>query len=211
MNLKEGLRRTGIVLGVLGACAGCVLAYADAAPLWRTWGEYKRFQALLGTPTVRRASGADWSAKHSPGADKWCDVDPSVKPPPPGYRIIDPCYETNAGEKGKLHWIEMPPWEQDWSKHPPVPGQVVNTVMRLESFAPDPNGNGIDVIHYDIKGVVTSLELSTGEKIERLQSPSFLRLFVVPLLFPLAGFVLLWGAMKSIAWVATGFTASKII
>jgi hypothetical protein len=34
---------------------------------------------------------------------------------------------------------------------------------------------------------------------------------VVPLLFPLAGSVLFWGAMKSIAWVATGFTASKVI
>jgi len=103
----------------------------------------------------------------------------------------------------------MPPWEQDWSKHPPVPGQVVNTVLRLESFAPDQNRDGIDVIHYDVKGVVTSLELSTGEKIERPQSPSFLRAFAVPLIFPLAGFVLLWGVTKSIAWVATGFTASK--
>jgi len=82
-------------------------------------------------------------------------------------------------------------------------------MMRLESFAPDQNRDGIDLIHYDVKGGVTSLDLSTGEKIERIQSPSFLRLFVVPLLFPLAGFVLFWGAMKSIAWIATGFTASK--
>ena len=56
---------------------------------------------------------------------------------------------------------------------------------------------------------VSDVLAGTAEKIERPQSPSFLRLFVVPLLFPLAGFMLLWGVMKSIAWVATGFAASK--
>jgi hypothetical protein len=210
MNLKEGMRRTSIVLGMLGACAGCVLAYADASPLWQTWREYKRFQALLATPTARRASGADWIKKHSPGADKWCDVDPSVPKPPPGYKIVDPCYETNAGDKGKLHWIEVKPWERDWSKEQvPVRGQIVEVVFRLESFEPDANRDGIDAIHYASDGTVTSLQLATGEKIERPQSPSFLRAFFVPLLFPLVGFVLPWGAVKIIAWVATGFTAAK--
>jgi hypothetical protein len=44
------------------------------------------------------------------------------------------------------------------------------------------------------------VSVGTGEKIERPQSPSLLRTFVVPSLFPLAGFVLLWGIMKRIAW-----------
>jgi len=50
---------------------------------------------------------------------------------------------------------------------------------------------------------------SQAEKRSIGLNPSFLRAFVAPLLFPLAGFVLLWGVMKSIAWVATGFIASK--
>src|ERR1017187_6384310 len=77
MNFREGMRRTGIVLGILGACAGGVLAYADASPLWQAWHEHRRLQALLATPTVRRATGADWFAKHSPSADRRCDADAS--------------------------------------------------------------------------------------------------------------------------------------
>jgi len=209
MNFREGTRRIGIVLAVLGACVGCVLPWGDTAPVWRTWGEHKRFQALLSTPTVRRASGADWFAKHAPGADKWCDVDPSVRPPPPGYRIIDPCYETNASEKGKLHWIEIPPWEQVRSKHPPVPGRVAATVLRLESFAPDPSRDGIALIHYDSSGAIASLELTTGVRIDRADAPSFLRALVIPQMFPLVGFLRPWGTLKTIAWVVAGFTKSK--
>jgi len=208
MNLKEGMRRTGILIGVLGACAGVVLAYADALPLWSTWREHRRFQALLDTPTVRKATGANWFAKHAPDADKWCDVDPSVKLPE-GFRLVDPCYETSAADKGKLHWIEVRPWERDWSKEPPARGQIVKTVFRLESFAPDANRDGINAIHYDVGGTVTSIELATGERIERPRSLSALRVFGVPLLFPLVGFLLPWGATKSIAWVVTGFMASK--
>lgn len=209
MNLKEGMRRTGIVLGLLGACAGGVLAYATASPVWKAWRDQRRFQALVDTPTVRRVSGAEWFAKHSPGADKWCDVDPTVKVPP-GYRLDGPCYETNSDDKGRLHWVELQPWERDWSKEQhPVVGQVVNTLLRLESFAPNhPNRDGIALIYYDVRGAVTSFELATGEKIEQHSRPSLLA-FAVPLLLPLVGFLLPWGAMKSIAWVAAGFVTSK--
>jgi hypothetical protein len=209
MNLKEGMRRVGIVLGLLGACAGSVLAYADASSLLKTWREYKRFQALLATPTVRRATGADWIKKHSPGADKWCDVDPTVKQPP-GYQLVDPCYETNSNDKGKLHWIEVKPWERDWSKQQLLRGQTVETVFRLESFDPDSNRDGVASIHYDTSGIVTSLQLATGEKIEQLQSPG-LWTFFMPLVFPLVGFLLPWGITKSVAWVASGFIAAKKI
>jgi hypothetical protein len=264
------MRRTAIVLGVLGTCAGGVLAYADASPLWQRWREYKRFQDLLATPTVRRATGADWFAKHPPGGDKSCDA-PETLPAdffdkhPPGDG--GPCYESSAD--GKLHWIEVKPRKRDWPREEPGPGrevkmatktieteidgkhrtftadvaegstpaqieaavreyvkanpeladaptgkplhigQIVKAAFRLESFAPDPNRDGIGLIRYDVSGSVTSLELAAGEKIERPRPPSFLRAFVVPLLFPVIGFLLAWGGTKAIAWVATGFIAPK--
>src|ERR1051325_1020729 len=169
MNLKEGLRRIGITLGILGACAGAVLAYVATSPARQAWHDEKIFRTLLTTSTVRNATGAAWFSKHAPGADKWCDVDPAVKLPP-GYKLVDPCYETNGADNGRLHWVELKPWERDWSKGQPTPGQVVNTVLRLESFAAPPNRDGIDVIHYDAKGDVISLELTNGEKIERPQA-----------------------------------------
>ena len=98
-SFEEGVRRTAIVPRVLGACAGGVLGYADASPLWQRWREHRRFQDLLATPTVRRATGADWFARHPPGGDKSCDA-PETQPAdffdkhPPGDG--GPCYEGSA-------------------------------------------------------------------------------------------------------------------
>ena len=192
---------------MFGACAGCVLGYAAASPALHIWHEHSRFQALLATPTVKRATGSKWFARHSPGNDKWCDVDPKL---PRDYKLE--CYDTNSGDRGTLHWIDLMPWERDWSKEKkPVPGQVVPIVQRLESFAPDPNPDGIFSIHYDVGGAVTSLDLNSGEKITEPASPLSLRMLIVPLFFPLAGFLLPWGFMKCLAWVAVGFTAPKAV
>lgn len=170
MNFREGMRRTGIVLGILGACAGGVLAYADASPLWQAWHEQRRLQALLATPTVRRATGADWFAKHSPSADRRRDADAGVGPSVPAgsgsrqggtvprfqWSDIDPETlsvpagsesrfqgERSSADKGTLYW------EGIW----------------LESFAPDANRDGISLIRYAGR-TVTSLELSTGERLQ---------------------------------------------
>jgi hypothetical protein len=213
MNVREGTRRTGIVLGVLGACAGVVLGYVVTQPLWRDWSQQNRFQRLLNTPTVRGASGADWCARHAPGKYKSCDIErlPNLPPLPKGYelykpRMVDPCYETNASDKGQLHWIKMEPWERDWSKKWPAVGQIVNTIFRLESFAPQQNGYGIALIRYNASGTVTELDLTTGEKIERPKSStSFPYILVLNLLFPVLGFLIPWGAIKATTWIATGF------
>ena len=223
------MRRTGIVLGILGACAGGVLAYADASPLWQAWHEHKRLQALLATPTVRRATGVDWFAKHSPSADRRCDADGAPETMSPPTRSVPPSFdptwggrfvwfdcrwrERSSADKGTLHWIGVKP----------VPGQTANQpegtpagLAEIESFAPDPNRDGIKLIRYGVAvggRIVTSLELSTGERIELCGGEpcpvSFPRTFVVPLLFPLVGFLLPWGVVKTIAWVAAGFMVAK--
>jgi hypothetical protein len=120
--------------------------------------------------------------------------------------MVDPCYETNSSDKGQLHWIKMEPWEQDWSKKPPAVGQIVNTIFRLESFAPQRNDYDIELIRYNSSGSVTEVDLTTGEKIERPKSStSFLYLVVLNLLFPALGFLLPWGAIKATTWIVTGF------
>jgi hypothetical protein len=214
MNFREGMRRTGIVLGILGACAGGVLAYADASPLWHAWHEHRKFQAFLATPTVRRMAGNDWFAKHPPGAYRGCNA-----------AAFDlPSYDTehcrfnewSSVDKGTLLWIEDKPVPGKTA--PPLPeGYVFRDEKRfpllqerLDSFAPDPNPDAISLIHYDLINTVTSIEVSTGEKIKRQYDlPSLQRTFVVSLVFPLVGFLLPWGAMRTIAWIAAGFMTAK--
>jgi CheY-like chemotaxis protein len=166
MDPSDGARRVGIVLSLLGACAACAFAYSAGSQLWKTWREQERFQALLATPTVQRATGADWSAKHPPGGDKLCGADLRQNlPPSPGH--VGQCYETSSIDDGTLRWTEFGHWERDvyGATHPP--GQVANAELRLESFAPRPNRDGIVLISYDASGAPTSLELTTGEKIAR--------------------------------------------
>jgi len=226
MNLKEGFRRTGILLGVLGATAGVVLAYVTAPPLWQTWREHEKFQALLTTPMVRSVSGADWAAKHPQSIDKWrwCNgyltgTDASASPseaaksergellghdfngtpvynnsePPtrnPAQEADGSCSEISVAEKGRLHWTGD--------------GSYYGS-LRLDSFAPQPNRDGIAAIYYDVSGAVTSLKLATGAVVVEPPSPPHFVQTLVPLLFPLIGFLLPWGVTKSLSWVVTGF------
>jgi hypothetical protein len=205
MNFREGFRRTGILLGILGACAGAVLTYATAPPAWRAWREHKKFESLLTTTTVRKATGASWFARHSPGKDKWksCDDEPNGKWPQ-GYKTMGPCYETSAADKGRLHWTDDGVGATVWNGETTV-------MLRLESFAPQPNPDGIANIRYDANGSVTLLELATGDVLVKTPSPPYFVETLVPFSFPIIGFLLPWGVMKSISWVASGFTTSKAV
>jgi hypothetical protein len=73
-----------------------------------------------------------------------------------------------------------------------------------------PNGAGpVIVIHYDIKGNVTSVELAAGER----STPA--RALLLPgtsdsfLACPVIGFLLPWAVIKGVVWVVLGFTTPK--
>jgi hypothetical protein len=54
MNVREGMRRLGLVVGVLGAGAGAVGGYIKLQPLLAQRGQYERFQVLVSAPTVQK-------------------------------------------------------------------------------------------------------------------------------------------------------------
>jgi hypothetical protein len=143
-----------------------------------------------------------------------------VTPPLSIFQVTTPEHcrfnEWSSVDKGTLLWIEDKPVPGKTA--PPLPeGYVFRDEKRfpllqerLDSFAPDPNPDAISLIHYDLINTVTSIEVSTGEKIKRQYDlPSLQRTFVVPLVFPLVGFLLPWGAMRTIAWIAAGFMTAK--
>jgi hypothetical protein len=55
MNAKEGMRRLGLVAGVLGACVGSYISYELLHPLLEQRHQHKEFQSLASSPVVRRA------------------------------------------------------------------------------------------------------------------------------------------------------------
>ena len=60
MNLREGMRRVGMVLGLIGFCVGSFVAYDYITPLLRQATEAREYQAQLrvqGTESPKRGTG----------------------------------------------------------------------------------------------------------------------------------------------------------
>src|ERR1017187_8125646 len=58
MNVKEGMRRLGLLLGVCGGILGGCLAYGDAAKVWENHAAHRRFLSLLASPTMQKVARA---------------------------------------------------------------------------------------------------------------------------------------------------------
>jgi hypothetical protein len=56
VNIREGMRRIGILLGVSGGLLGGFLAYSDAQNLWTTRAAHKKFEFLMTTPTMQKVA-----------------------------------------------------------------------------------------------------------------------------------------------------------
>ena len=54
MNAKEGMRRVGLVAGVLGACVGSYVSYTYSVALLEQRHQHEEFQSLASSPVVRQ-------------------------------------------------------------------------------------------------------------------------------------------------------------
>jgi hypothetical protein len=62
---------------------------------------------------------------------------------------------------------------------------------------------GIKEVTADRTGTISLIELSTGESVQRVEPPSMGR-YLIPLLYPVLGFLLPWGAVRAVTWVGSG-------
>jgi hypothetical protein len=53
MNVREGMRRLGILLGVCGGIMGGLLGYGDAQDLWHHWKAHRKFNSLMSSATMQ--------------------------------------------------------------------------------------------------------------------------------------------------------------
>lgn len=66
------------------------------------------------------------------------------------------------------------------------------------------NLDGIKEAAVDKAGLFWSIQLSTGESVLRVDPPA-LRAYIIPLLYPILGFLLPWGGIRVVTWVGSGF------
>jgi hypothetical protein len=68
--------------------------------------------------------------------------------------------------------------------------------------------DGIKRVIVDKAGLVSLIELSTGEWAQRVDPPA-LKAYLIPLLYPVFGFLLPWGGIWVLTWVGSGFVESR--
>jgi hypothetical protein len=77
----------------------------------------------------------------------------------------------------------------------------------LDLFIPSPsdvNSGGVKTINWAKNYGVYSIETEDGQTLFPIQPPS-LWLYLLAAIFPVAGFLVVWGTIRAIGWVVTGF------
>jgi hypothetical protein len=209
MTVMEAMRRLGILLGACGAILGGLVAYRDAKAVWTSYAASRRFESLMASPTMRKVAQAaldyerkywkdPWAKYRSPGmltyqdGAIWADV-PSPSLERAGHTEIEirrttPVEPPTRRRESRDIWI----WDQAADSF--VPDHPVPISVNLE---------GIREVAAEKTGVISSIELATGESVQRTVAPRVTAYFRL-LLYPLFGFMLPWATFRALAWVARG-------
>ncbi len=208
MNLKEGTRRLGIVLGILGGVLGTFIAYQNGVDLWHTHVAHKRFESLLGSPTMLKVvktealsqeslstaaltSDASMAQQKPPAEQQYSDL-------PKGAKIVFDPKSTSPPlfDMSKAKPIDYDALAQQVRSKsskmqlmPPAGYVEVPPPQKLragESLVVPVNRDGIQEVTFDTIGV-SVIQLSTGESVLKTESPA-LWAFAVLFLYPVNRF-----------------------
>jgi hypothetical protein len=188
MNVREGARRLGIVIGVLGGTLGAFAGYPSARDLWNARAASKKFDSLMASPTMLKVAKA--AVDYQKATSK---VD-SIASKYGGVRVIEPHTLTYAN--GALSYERNP--------SPPPDTLPADFFSKDGNETVLINADGIREAMINKSGIVRAVHLATGEWVEESLAPR-LKSYLVPLLYPMLGFILPWGALRALTWVGAGF------
>lgn len=189
MNVREGMRRLGILLGACGAILGGCLAYSDARTTWGSYAAHRKFESLMASPIMQKVAKAarDYLRPNIYG----------------DFRVV---------KSQVLTYSDGTIWENvaEVSPSPPDFDQWKAEQQRLDelkvagAIPVSVYLDGIKQVTVDKAGVVVSIELSKGESVQSVEPPA-MKAYAVPLLYPILGFLLPWGGIRLLVWVGSGF------
>ncbi len=233
-NLNEGMRRLGIVLGTLGFIAGGIFGYLQLQIVWTRHTEFERICSLgvmrEVTKVVKdyRDGWRDVTTVHGPwdkyGGPPQSHAAQAREKFPKGF-IPDSAQSASALKGAQLgsagRQVPIPAGAQI-EENTLTAGPLVarpadmNDVLTAADAAADievsaSGVEGIQKINADKTGVITSIQLTTGEWVHReprtLKSRlAFVGHLLILLLYPAFGFLVPWGTIRTLAWVAAGFS-----
>jgi len=191
------MSRLAIVLGLSGFISGCFFSYGDAQTLWNARTAYRRFESLMALTTMQKVAKAarDDANSRTKGYLPQATTHGHVSK----YGGIPVDDESEAAPQGAHMPRSTDPWEAAAKEY------------KQEEFAGFTgliNLDGIKQVTVDKVGVVSSIELSTGESVQRVAPPA-LKAYLIPLLYPVLGFLIPWGGIRLLTWVGSGFVEPR--
>jgi len=239
MNLREGMRRVGIVLGALGCVAGGAYGYLHLQNVWSSHTRFDRLQSLPVisevTKAINESTDCNKLAKrfggvpmNSPQTEHgpWERYAPGPKPDiAPGQAFQS---APLADKYAYLHdssptFKAMSPEDQCaylvYVQHRPTDGFevfiVTDTQNSVEEITVNPKGaDGIQAVKADNAGAISAIQLTTGEWVRRGSKTlkarlAFIASLLLPFCYPVIGFLVPWGTIRVFVWVVSGFSAPQ--
>lgn len=211
MNVKEGMRRLGLVAGLLGAAGGAFLSYIQLRPLLAQRAQSRTFKMLVSSPVVTQEledlnanraaatatspwlAGPILSTEINRGGIRAIHFGPWV-----GYRGVDP-----SGRKTGKYRIETDKGTYEVETTAPVDLSKLSD-EQLEAYRRVLSAKQKQ--HYSANDVI-EIETEDGNTVHRTDPPPQWTYLLAPV-FPILGFLLPWGAIKTLTWIGTGFFGS---
>jgi hypothetical protein len=202
MNAREGMRRLGLVLGVLGCVVGGVFGYLDLQNVWSSHTKFERLQSLA----MKHDVAATIKAYQDSGNVGFVPLHET--PPPPSGFVIEktPLGRTpQSPPADSSDWVTTrQPRESTWFDQADDPAAKITIDLNGEE--------DIQSVNADKTGTISSFKLTTGELVHKPPGTLKAHLAFIGRLFlsfcwPVGGFLIPWGIIRICVWVGSGFFA----
>lgn len=208
MNIREGMRRLGILLGITGGVVGGCFSYTGAKTVWQEYTEYKSFTSSMASPTMLKI------AKAARDEHQRCENLAITKAGKQDLsKMTDEQLEAlrrdlMANQQTKPSHYGPPEKHQKLSRYDLLADAVREWANSCEVSVIQVNLNGIKQVTVDKTGSVLVIDLQNGEILQRTDAPHIGAYFGI-LVFPLLGLLVPWGAVRVLIWVGSGFFAER--
>jgi len=174
------MRRLALLLGVVGAILGGFSSYLELQPVLRQRANHKRFEQLTNSPLIQQARTSCFGSVAQSEHGPWEDYQPQQKnlPPLPIGAKLVPPYCIGAISD---------PNEGDYTPS-------------------ESNSSGIKTVHFQNREI-QSIDTQDGQTFYPTPAPAWW-MFLLIAIFPVVGFFIPWGVVRSIVWVGAGFAQS---
>ena len=219
MNVRKGMKRLALFVGVLGAIAGGVASYMDLSDVLAARARHNAFERLAASDVVQQQrklhqtdpSGSvvimQYDAQGNPIHQQQPQAQPHKTDPyaSHGYHATSAAVPTTSDPKTGVKFDMSKAVPIDLSAgHVPIPPPP-------PGFYPSSyqvNKGGIQTILWTNNYAVQSIVMEDGQIISPEPAPGFWP-YLLPVFFPVFGFFIPWGLVTSVVWVGTGFFEAK--